>query len=475
LEKTHKGTNRENPEIRTDNPNKTIQLNGYEIHPNENPEYYTRGDITNKGRWTLRNAINKEQYKEWIKFSRKKIHNEDRYYVSRNGNIKIGLGDPMFSRKVNMLSDVEKEIAIGHWEKYKKNNAKIKKAAAKAFDYHGGVGSKRNLSGKQQAPIETIKIGLDKYSSKIIDLFGRLFTPDEIKTIAIRDWKIPCTMKSLVWFRNEHIQEITERVEAFRKDFSDIRLTEKRGRIEEYVDMYKRAKRTYDENGSRVWGEFAAKLLAHIEKEVEGDVLRIDANIKIEHAVTKQVQQEILKKSNLSQIILSRVASRMQINPIQMIADMNSNIYAQFNPMINSHTDEELTDLYADLEYPSITPYDFHLVEKNQATISEERKNNIEEANSKRNKAREAEKLHGTRAQLLSALNKMEKDNNERGASIDLLVQQKQVNEAAEAERKKESNKQKGNRTTSTRWDKGTRAEKQRLGKKIKKSKKKKK
>jgi len=475
LKKVHKGTNRENPTIRTNNPKDTIDIGGYEVHKNEAPKYYDRPDITKGGRWTLKNSLDKEAYIEWIKYNRKKIHNEDKYYTSDNGNIRLALGDPLFSSKVTMLSGHEKETAKALWEKYKKNNTKIKKAAAKAFDYNGNLGRSKEQLKKDRLPLETIQIGLNKFSSKVIDMFGRLFTADEIKTIAIRDWQIPCTIKSLVWFREEHIQEIVERVEAFRKDFSDIRLTEKRGRIEEYVDMYKRAKRTYDENGSRVWGEFAAKLLAHIEKEVEGDVLRIDANIKIEHHVTMQVQQEILKKSNLSQIILSRVASRMQINPIQMIADMNTNIYAQFNPMINSHSEEELGELYQDLEYPSITPYDFHFVEQNQATISEERKNNIEETNSIRDKAREAEKSHSTRAQLLSALDKMEKDNNERGASLDLLVQQKGVDEAAEAERKNEANKRKGNRTTSTRWNKETRAEKQRLEKKIKKSKRKKK
>jgi len=441
LKKVHKGTNRENPTIRTNNPKDTIDINGYEIHSNEHPKYYDRPDITKGGRWTLKNSLDKEAYAEWIKYNRKIIHNEGRFYTSNNGNIRLALGDPLFSRKVTMLSELESEEATALMIKWKKNFSKIKKAAVRAFDYNGkNSGKSEEQLKKDRLPLEIIQIGLNKFSSKVIDMFGRLFTADEIKTIAIRDWQIPCTIKSLVWFREEHIQEIVERVEAFRKDFSDIRLTEKRGRIEEYVDMYKRAKRTYDENGSRVWGEFAAKLLAHIEKEVEGDVLRIDANIKIEHHVTMQIQQEILKKSNLSQIILSRVASRMQINPIQMIADMNSNIYAQFNPMINSHTDEELGELYADLEYPSITPYDFHLVEQNQATISEERKNNTEEANSIKDKARETEKSHGTRAQLLSALGKMEKDNNERGASVDLLVQQKGVDDALakeEAELKK--------------------------------------
>jgi len=439
LEKTHKGTNRKNPEIRTDNPNDTINIGGVEIHKNEHPQYYDRPDITKGGRWTLKNSIDKGAYRDWIKYSRKIIYNEGRYYTSNNGNIRLALGDPLFSRKVTMLSELERETATSLWEKYQKNLSKIRKAASKAFDYQTGrVSNSEKKLKKDHVPIDTVRIGLDKYSSKIIDLFGRLFTPDEIKTIALRDWQFPCTMKSLVWFREEHIQEIAERIEAFRKDFSDIRLTEKRGRIEEYVDMYKRAKRTYDENGSRVWGEFAAKLLAHIEKEVEGDVLKIDANIKIEHAVTMQVQQEILKKSNLSQIILSRVASRMQVNPIQMIADMNSNIYAQFNPMINSHTDEELTDLYADLEYPSITPYDFRLVEQNQTRISDERKNNIEEANKSKDLLRLAEKSHGTRAQFLATLDKMEKENNERGASIDLLTQQKQVDNAAKKEEREE-------------------------------------
>jgi len=141
LEKTHKGTNRKNPEIRTDNPNDTIDIGGVEIQLNEHPQYYDRPDITKGERWTLKNSIDKGAYRDWIKYSRKIIYNERRYYTSNKGNIRLALRDLIFSSKVTMLSELEREKATELHIRWKKNFSKAKKAAVRALDYNGNLGS----------------------------------------------------------------------------------------------------------------------------------------------------------------------------------------------------------------------------------------------------------------------------------------------------------------------------------------------
>ena len=101
------------------------------------------------------------------------------------------------------------------------------------------------------------------------------------------------------------------------------------------------------------------KTLEQIRKEAEGDILTINGaiDVNIEAQIQEHIQEEIYKTINLKEIILGRVAARMNYDPSKLIAALHNSYYAKF-VQISGEYDED-----AEITYPSSQAYDFTKIE----------------------------------------------------------------------------------------------------------------
>ena len=81
-------------------------------------------------------------------------------------------------------------------------------------------------------------------------------------------------------------------------------------------------------------------------------------DINIEVTIQNHIQKEILKTINLKEIILGRVAARMNYDPKKLVAGLHNSYYAKFVD-ISGDFDED-----AEMQYPSNTAYDFGMIER---------------------------------------------------------------------------------------------------------------
>ena len=75
--------------------------------------------------------------------------------------------------------------------------------------------------------------------------------------------------------------------------------------------------------------------------------------------IQEHIQAEILKTINLKEIILGRVAARMNYDPTKLIAGLHNSYYAKFVDISGDY------DENAEMKYPSASAYDFGEIERN--------------------------------------------------------------------------------------------------------------
>ena len=170
---------------------------------------------------------------------------------------------------------------------------------------------------------------------------------------------VEVTEKDVKKVFKEHIVEIEKLREKFRNKVTDVRLYNKRPRLEELAWMYGKMKNRFKVNNSSEAYNSMLRTLEQIRKEAEGDILTVNGvvDVNIEAQIQEHIQQEIYKTINLKEIILGRVAARMGYDPAKLIAGLHNSYYAKF-VQISGDFEED-----AEMVYPSSQAYDFTQIE----------------------------------------------------------------------------------------------------------------
>jgi hypothetical protein len=275
---------------------------------------------------------------------------------------------------------------------YFKVNNKLNALKRKAFGVNPMQGHKGNTT--------TL---LNSRQTELIELFGRMFTINEVYKIVSKDWGLQMSKDVVADFRSRHSEEIQKQVERFKASYADIRLGHKRSRLEELVWLYGKQKDRYlDKKESKDDYSLLLKTLEQIRKEAEGDRLTIDGRIDVNYEANIQVhlREEVYKTLNIKEIILGRVASRMNISPAKLIYSLNNSFYAKFSNVLG--TLDESAQNSTDTIYPSQMNYDFERINKEflkrdkeieEAMIVEEVKANKDLSRAEQIKAAMLEKL----------------------------------------------------------------------------------
>lgn len=301
-------------------------------------------------------VVNPKEYKKMLALMNHPILRNTIYISSEGDEINIGMLPHRLRKFIEHLSPKEQDDIMELKRKYNQMRAKVTTAKSQAYGRSGRYG------GVKKEDIAKYK--LTPFEEDIIELLGRMFTIAEVVKIMGEDNGVIVSEDDVKSILKKHIVEIEKKREEFRNRVTDVRLYNKRPRLEELAWMYSKMKARYVALNQNDSYNSMLRTLEQIRKEAEGDIININGalDVNIEVTIQNHIQQEILKTINLKEIILGRVAARMNYDLKKLVAGMHNSYYAKFVDISNEF------DPNADMNYPSNSAYDFAQIERTAST-----------------------------------------------------------------------------------------------------------
>lgn len=302
-------------------------------------------------------VVDVKAYKQYYALSNHPIFGQSRFVeTSDGGEVNLGAMTGNFRRYIAHLSPKEQEELMEMKTKFNQLLMKKNRLKAKAF---GNIGWSKKK--KKDEPNYT------PYEADIVELLGRMFTIAEVVKIMGEDNEVIINEDDVKRVLKKHINEVERKREEFRNKVADVRLYNKRPRLEELAWMYSKMKMRYVSGNSTDSYNAMLRTLEQIRKESEGDVVNIngaiDMNVNVE--INAHIQKEILKTINLREIILGRIAARMQYDPMKLIAGLHNSYYAKFVQISGDFDPDE------EMQFPSLINYDYNEIERRNAQVDD--------------------------------------------------------------------------------------------------------
>lgn len=279
--------------------------------------------------------------------------------LSDGGEVNIGLLPHVFKKKIEHLPPKEQEVLLERKQDYMRLLQKKNIALAQAYGNAGRYGGRKNKDGELSYQ-KKAELALEQ---DIITLLGRMFSIQEVVKILVEDNGIAVSTEKVKQIMAKNLVTIERAREEFRNKVTDVRLYNKRPRLEELAWMYSKMKMRYIAMNSTDAYNAMLRTLEQIRKEAEGDILNINGAIDVNLSVELQahIQKEIIKTINIKEIILGRIAARMNYDCKKLVAGLHNSYYNQFVQISGDF------DPNAEMQYPSLVNYDFAEIERKNA------------------------------------------------------------------------------------------------------------
>lgn len=279
--------------------------------------------------------------------------------LSDGGEVNMGLLPHVFKKKIEHLPPKEQEVLLERKQDYMRLLQKKNIALAQAYGNAGRYGGRKNKDGELSYQ-KKAELALEQ---DIITLLGRMFSIQEVVKILVEDNGIAVSTEKVKQIMAKNLVTIERAREEFRNKVTDVRLYNKRPRLEELAWMYSKMKMRYIAMNSTDAYNAMLRTLEQIRKEAEGDILNINGAIDVNLSVELQahIQKEIIKTINIKEIILGRIAARMNYDCKKLVAGLHNSYYNQFVQISGDF------DPNAEMQYPSLVNYDFAEIERKNA------------------------------------------------------------------------------------------------------------
>lgn len=302
-------------------------------------------------------VVSPKDYLKWIALKKHPILTNSIYTTSEGEDINFAMLPHMLQKKINHLAPKEQEVVLELKSKWNVINMRCQDAKATAYGRKGRYGGVPAHVASVISPME----------NDIMELLGRLFTTQEIMKIMVEDYGIVISADDVRGVMKKYVVEIEKKREDFRNKMTDVRLYNKRPRLEELAWMYSKMKNRYVNLNSIDAYNAMLRTLEQIRKEAEGDVLNIRGQIEInvELEIQQQIQIEMMKTINLKEVILGRVAARMNYDYAKLVTSLHNSYYSKFITISGDYEPE------AEMHYPSQMNYDFSKISASAAQEAE--------------------------------------------------------------------------------------------------------
>ena len=331
-------------------------------------------------------VVDKKEYMKYIAFSRNPIIKNHWYETSDGENINLRTAPQWIRKYIAHLSPKEQEDVMAKKQEWQRINMKMRAAEAAAFGRrYGRVGRPKN----------------DSLETDIVELLGRMFTIPEVVKIMGEDNEVIVTEEQVKQVMKRRLGEIERKREEYRNKVADVRLYNKRPRLEELAWMYGKMKMRYVAYEGVDAYNAMLRTLEQVRKEAEGDQINIngslDVNINVE--IQAHIQKEIIKTINLKEIILGRIAARMGYDTKKLIASLHNSYYSKFVQISGEFNPN------AEMEYPSLVNYDYNEIERRNANVDD-----VVDIEAEEVKDDEKEKANAVREMLLAKIRKQRQE-----------------------------------------------------------------
>ncbi len=224
--------------------------------------------------------------------------------------------------------------------------------------------SKAKVSRRSSAEVKT---ELNDHTSKILELFGQDYSVAEVQKI-LYNQRVNIPYPSLLRFAKRNEEKIRELRNNWREDINDVSISIKRSRLEKLNYLLNDLLQHYEKSTplNRIsYSKEIRGIIDQARKEVEGEEVKltVTGRIDIEATINSYINEsQLLRDLTIHQIVISRVAARLNIPSGAMIERLASSFYSKFNGF---RPNEDLT---TKILYPSSVNYDIlDLQEKNKA------------------------------------------------------------------------------------------------------------
>lgn len=295
-------------------------------------------------------VVDKKAYIKFVTLSRNPLLRNHYYEASDGQVINLHIAPQYINKYIAHLPPAEQEEIMAKKKQWISINTKMFRAKRLAFGHkHPG------------------RPKLDSVERDIVALFGRMYTVPEVIRIMGEDNEVVVTEEYVRQVLKRRIVDIERKREEFRNKVADVRLYNKRPRLEELAWMYSKMKMRYvAKNGIDAYNAML-RTLEQLRKEAEGDQINIngalDVNINVE--IQEHIQKEILKTINLKEIIIGRICARMGYDTKKLINSLHNSYYHKFTVISGDYNPD------AEMEYPSLVNYDYAEIERKNNEIED--------------------------------------------------------------------------------------------------------
>ena len=326
-------------------------------------------------------VVDKKAYMKFIALSRNPIIKNYCIETSDGETINLRTAPQWIRKYIAHLTPAEQDEIMQKKQQWQSINMKMRAAESAAFGKKNGVGRPKQ----------------DALEHDIVELLGRMFTIPEVVRIMGEDNEIIVSEDQVKSVLKRRLVDVERKREEFRNKVADVRLYNKRPRLEELAWMYSKMKMRYVAyNGIDAYNAML-RTLEQLRKEAEGDQININGALEVNVNVEIQahIQKEILKTINLKEIIIGRICARMGYDTKKLIASLHNSYYSKFVQISGDF------DPNTEMEYPSLINYDYNEIERRNSEI-----NDIVEIEAEEIKDEEKDKANAVREMFLAKIRK---------------------------------------------------------------------
>lgn len=313
--------------------------------------------MTKKEEKPKKDIKNKEAYKALLKVKKSLLRFEGGMEFSdpMMETIKYGLlhfkGKGYLPKLIEHLPLEEQKELSEKYLDYKELRTRLMRLSGQA--YHSPKKQKRN---------ENISLLASK-STELVELFGNFLNTNQVYKIMTQEWGFEMNRYPLEAFQVEYEREILKRKEEYKTEWDSLKLSSRRGRLEELQELYFNRKGIYEREGeNRFDYTQLLQTLRLIREEVQDPTLKIEHHVsgRIDAVIHDTISQDILKNLPLLEIIVGRTASKLGQNPAVIMERLHTSIYNKFTGIGT----ESMEDFKKNPQFPSSMVYDWNKIDK---------------------------------------------------------------------------------------------------------------
>lgn len=264
---------------------------------------------------------NPDMYREWFLLDKYIETHPDRIQVIPDKD-----GNPVHIDMTMSPGAIRKKIQS-------RPKAEQERLMSIASEFRSIIAKKSSTTRKWNLTIQKGNI-LDVKKTELLEMFGRLYTVDEVHKEIWERWGIKVSKPTVSKFYHDNLGNIDKLRSKYEANYSDLALTKKKSRLDKLSSMFYTLWQKFKEEERVAQSAELRNILKDIKQEVEGELIRIDFNGKLDVDMTLNINQkigDIVPKIPIAALVVALVAAKAGIDPVKMMSKLASSYYSNLS------------------------------------------------------------------------------------------------------------------------------------------------